>query len=299
MKHRASFWRATVLLAVVALTPLACTKSFRLGPAMPPPRHTATVTPTWSLTPSPTIPLETDTPTPTETPTASLTPVDTPTETPTDTLTETPTETITETLTETPVDTDTETPTETPTDTETGTSTDTPTETLTPTITWTQGVPYSTVTPVMPIYYNELELVTLGGPLTGTNDTCGGAEGFGTIEIGTSVDITGSVLSAGNVDGHYDFNNNDVDMYRFTTSATGGDYIITLDGFDDGSGGNDLDLYLATSDCTGTYFSSVQTGVPIEIMPATGAPASLEVVVVVVGWQGMPQMPYHLVIQAQ
>jgi hypothetical protein len=287
-----------LILAIIGLAPLACEKSFRVGPQVPP---SLTHLPTLTFTPTRTSALPpTATFTYTNTFTISITPTPTFTDTMTFTATSTftPTPSLTDSLTptETSQDTPTDTPTSLDTDTETPTEISTDTETPTPTDTIATGSgPVCTVTPVNPSFVNETELVTLGGP-TGTNDACT-PEDMGTISNGEARVISGSLLYSGNVAGNYDFANNDVDMYEFTT-GTDGYYSISLDCFDDGSGGNDFDIYLVDTTCSTTYGSSVQVGTQLENITSTGPiTAGSTFIVIVVGYQGAPQSPYRLTIQ--
>ena len=260
-----------ILLGILALAPAACEKSFRLGPQTPP-SLTHVPTRTFTATSTPSLVL-------TNTPTASLTP----TFTPTSSLTPTPTDSLT------PTSTATDTPTPSPTDTATDTATPTNTVPTGPSI-------ICTTTPVAPVDYNEAEAVNLGGP-TGTNENCGIAENIGTIPAAGSVVVHGSLLASGNTGTSYDFTNDDVDMYAFTSGAAG-DFTFTLDCFDDGTGTNDFDIYVVDPTCSTTYGADTTRGVPVKTVQLNAPSAVLPAVIIVVGWKGSAQSPYRMVVQS-
>ena len=202
--------------------------------------------------------------------------------------------------------TSTPTPSRTPsaTPTATGTSSPTPSPTSTPTATATlaPGI-LCTFTPTSPTYYTEAEPVGVGGPLNGTNENCSNAENLGTLASGASAVVHGNLSVSGNTGGSYDMANDDLDVYAFT-AGVGGTYTFFLDCFSNGADGNDLDLVLFDSTCTGSPSLWSATGLYLGATSGYDEVFTYDLAggqtyyIGVVGWTGAPQTAYRLSIQA-
>ena len=144
--------------------------------------------------------------------------------------------------------------------------------------------------PVNPTPYAELEAVTLGGSTTGTNDSCATAEDIGTVTLSTSLVVTGSLASCGSA--AFDFTK-DQDYYIFTVGEDGV-YDLDLDCFSTGSDLNALDLVIFDSNCN--YLNDTYATQPYAGMTSPTLTAGTQIVMLVLGYNGAPPIPYRLTV---